>query len=181
TFLGSDIDKDGGKLILVAGTPKATENDDERMLRALRRVADVDLPLPVRIGVHRGPVFAGDVGPPYRRTYTVMGDTVNLAARLMAAAEPGQILTTAAVLDHSRGFEAEPLPPLQVKGKRAPVSAFSVGRAVSRGRRRGHGAADRYRLPLVGRDSELALIDGLLDSARDGRGGVVVIVGPAGI
>ncbi|MDP9295823.1 MAG: adenylate/guanylate cyclase domain-containing protein, partial [Actinomycetota bacterium] len=77
TFLGSDIDRDGGKLILVAGTPRATENDDERMLRALRRVADADLRLPIRIGVNRGAVFAGDIGPAYRRTYTVMGDTVN--------------------------------------------------------------------------------------------------------
>ncbi|MDQ1466732.1 MAG: hypothetical protein QOH10_1147 [Actinomycetota bacterium] len=180
-LLTTDVDQDGGKIVLTAGAPRAHGDDEERMLDVARRIIDARTEIPVRIGVHRGPVFAGDVGPPYRRTYTVMGDTVNLAARLMAAADPGQILTTAAVLDHSRGFEAEPLPPLQVKGKRAPVSAFSVGRAVSRGRRRGHGAADRYRLPLVGRDSELALIDGLLDSARDGRGGVVVIVGPAGI
>ena len=44
---------------------------------------------PIRIGVNRGSVFVGEVGPPYRRTFTVMGDAVNLAARLMAKAETG--------------------------------------------------------------------------------------------
>ena len=86
---------DGGKLILTAGAPKATGDDEERMLLALRKIVDSRSSLPIRIGVHRGSVFAGDIGPPYRRTYTVMGDAVNLAARLMAKAEPGQIYATA--------------------------------------------------------------------------------------
>ena len=60
------------------------------MLLALRKIVETELPIPVRIGVHRGSVFAGDIGPLYRRTYTVMGDAVNLSARLMAKAEPGR-------------------------------------------------------------------------------------------
>ena len=78
TFLGSDVDADGGKLILTAGAPKVIGDDEERMLLALRRIVETDLPIPIRIGVHRGSVFAGDIGPFYRRTYTVMGDAVNL-------------------------------------------------------------------------------------------------------
>ena len=42
----------------------------------------------IRIGVNKGPVFVGDIGPRFRRTFTVMGDAVNLAARVMAKAEP---------------------------------------------------------------------------------------------
>ena len=85
TFLGSDLDADGGKLILTAGAPKATGDDEERMLLALRRIVETDIPIPIRVGVHRGYVFAGDIGPFFRRTYTVMGDAVNLSARLMAS------------------------------------------------------------------------------------------------
>ena len=53
-------------------------DDEERMLLALQKIGASDPALPLRIGVHRGAVFAGDIGPAYRRTYTVMGDAVNL-------------------------------------------------------------------------------------------------------
>ena len=101
-FLASDVDADGGKLIMTAGAPKASLDGEERMLLALRRIVDVGSAIPFRIGVNRGPVFAGDVGPRYRRTYTVMGDAVNLAARVMAKAHPGQVLATGSILDAVR-------------------------------------------------------------------------------
>ncbi|TMG83928.1 MAG: adenylate/guanylate cyclase domain-containing protein, partial [Betaproteobacteria bacterium] len=132
SFLASDVDADGGKLILTGGAPKITGNDEERMLLALTRIAASDLPLPIRIGVHRGAVFAGDIGPKYRRTYTVMGDAVNLTARLMAKAEPGKIYATGDVLERSTTqFETTKLEPFVVKGKAEPVQAWSVGRAQS--------------------------------------------------
>ena len=91
TFLASDIDADGGKIILVAGVPSVQEDDEGRVLRAARRIADHAGTLPVRIGVNQGHVFVGEIGTEFRATYTIMGDTVNLAARLMAAAAPGEI------------------------------------------------------------------------------------------
>ena len=136
TFLGTDVDHDGGKIILVSGAPRRVGDDEERILMALREVVDSDLPLPLRIGVNTGPVFVGDVGPSYRRTFTVMGDTVNLAARLMAKASPGQVLATQEVLDRSlRSFVTDPLPPFMVKGKRRPVTAFAIGDATRTARR----------------------------------------------
>jgi class 3 adenylate cyclase len=108
SLLASDVDADGGKLILTAGAPSIAGDDEERMLLALRGIVDADLSIPIRIGVHRGSVFAGDIGPFYRRTYTVMGDAVNLSARLMAKAEPGHIYATADVIDRSRIRSSRP-------------------------------------------------------------------------
>jgi class 3 adenylate cyclase len=113
-FLGSDVDADGGKISLTAGAPTVSGNDEERMLFALRWITQTVMRIPVRIGVNRGAVFAGDIGPSYRRTYTVMGDAVNLAARIMAKAEPGQVYATADVLERSNTTfdttELEPFP-----------------------------------------------------------------------
>lgn len=175
-FLGSDVDADGGKLILSAGVPKMVGDDEERMLLALRRIAEADRRLPIRIGVNRGAVFSGDVGPPYRRTYTVMGDAVNLAARLMAKAAPGQILATAGVLEHSSTrFTTVELEPFSVKGKAKPVHARAVGQPTARPRRT---AVES--LPLTGRDEELRLLTDALEGARAGRRQAVVVRGEAG-
>jgi class 3 adenylate cyclase/tetratricopeptide (TPR) repeat protein len=177
TFLGTDIDHDGGKIILVAGAPAAMGDDEERMLLTVRTIMDAEPPIPIRIGVNKGPVFAGDIGPRYRRTYTIMGDAVNLAARVMAKALPGQILATASVLDASNLlFTTEALEPFLVKGKALPVRAWSVG-AIEGPR---HHAEER-RLPLVGRDDELAAFSRALGDLRQGHGSVVELVGNPGI
>ena len=150
TFLGTDVDRDGGKLILVAGAPTASGDDEARMLAALREVQAAELRIPIRVGVNTGPVFAGDIGPSYRRTYTVMGDAVNLAARVMGKAEPGQILAAQSVLDAcSVTFETTELDPFMVKGKTLPVYASVIGRPLG-----AKSTADERELPMVGRDFE---------------------------
>jgi tetratricopeptide (TPR) repeat protein len=178
SFLASDVDHDGGKLILTAGAPKVTGDDEERMLLALRKIVEAKHTIPIRIGVHRGSVFAGDIGPFYRRTYTVMGDAVNLSARLMAKAEPGHIYATADVLDRSNTlFATTELAPFAVKGKTHPVRAWSVGRAIGSRTRQ----VSVQQLSLIGRDRELKLLHEALDDARRGAGRVVEIVGEAGV
>ena len=101
-FLDSDISSDGGKIRLSAGAPRAVGDDDERMLLTLREIIEADLPMPVQAGVNRGPVFTGEVGPAYRRWYAVMGDTVNLAARLMGKAPAGHLFATRDVLRYAK-------------------------------------------------------------------------------
>ena len=178
-FLSSDVDADGGKIILTSGAPRVIDDDEERMLLALRQIIEHATPLQVRIGVHRGGVFAGDIGPPYRRTYSVMGDAVNLAARLMARAPAGAIYATAGVLERSlTRFTTTKLEPFAVKGKREPVQAWSVGPVVGRGR---SDAVAQHAMPLVGRHAEMAVLIEALAAAGAGRGTLVAITGEPGI
>ncbi|HJT37274.1 MAG TPA: AAA family ATPase, partial [Actinomycetota bacterium] len=176
-FLASDIDRDGGKIILAAGAPVGSGNDEERTLLALRQIVEGQRRIPVRIGVNTGYVFAGDIGTSYRRTYTVMGDAVNLAARVMAKAQPGQVLATEAVLKGSRTrFSTTPLEPFMVKGKAKPVQAYSIGPVSS-----AVSVASENRVPLIGRDEELSTLLHALERARAGRGVLVEIIAEAGM
>lgn len=177
TFLATDIDKDGGKVILVGGVPKTQEDDDGRLLRTLRSIAASGTRLPLKIGVNRGHVFAGEVGVERRATFTVMGDTVNLAARLMAAAPPGELYATPDVLDRSRTqFATVALEPFLVRGKADPVQAYSVGREIGN-----RAIGVRNELLFVGRAPQLALLADAIADVHTGRGGVVTILGGTGV
>ena len=177
TFLATDIDEDGGKVVLATGLPSTGADDEGRMVRCLRRIADRGLPLPIQVGVNRGHVFVGEVGMAYRSTFSVMGDTVNTAARLMAAAPPGAVYASAAVLERSHtAFATTALPPLHVKGKAAPLRAVAVGAEV------GHQApSEDGVLPFVGRLAEREALRHHLDEVTAGRGGAVVVEGEAGV
>ena len=176
TWLESDIDIDGGKLYLTAGAPSSTGADEERMLRALRAILDSESALTLRAGVHRGPAFAGDIGASTRRTYAVMGDTVNLAARLTARAEPGEILATGEVLERSRTRFETVAQPFLVKGKERAITAYGVGART--------GVAEEERaqeLPVIGREQELVELRAAVDAARLRQGQVAELVGEPGI
>ncbi len=177
--LGSDCEIGGVKFLLAAGAPKATLHDEERMLRTLRAVQDAAIGSTIRVrsGATRGHVLAGDFGASGRRYYTILGDAVNLAARLMSKAEPGQLITIDPVLERSpTAFAIDRLPPVTLKGKSKPVAPIAVGPVV------GVERVDWARfLPLVGRQAELSLLIERLGELRDGRGGVIEIVGGSGI
>ena len=120
-LLCADGEADGGKLMLVAGAPRAVGDEEERMLLTLRAIADGGGSLPLQLGVNRGRAFTGDIGPDYRKTYTAMGDVTNLAARLAAKAPAGGIYATAGVLDRSAlRFELHPHPAAHAQGQGAP-------------------------------------------------------------
>ena len=145
------------------------------MLRALRAILDADSALTLRAGVNRGPAFAGDIGASARRSYTVMGDIVNLAARLAARAEPREILATGEVLERSRTrFETVPQPFL-VKGKERAITAYSVGALVGVAEEEQGQELAARRSRAGGRRAPAAL-----DAARLRQGQVAELVGEPG-
>ncbi|MBV9486403.1 MAG: AAA family ATPase, partial [Frankiaceae bacterium] len=175
--LSTDLCEDGGKIIVISGAPRAVGDDEARVLSTVRRVVRPGGRLFLRAGVNSGAVFAGDYGPHYRRVYSVTGDCVNLAARLMAKAGAGQIIAMPAVIAKSRtSFETTRMLPFHVKGKSDPIEALLVGdlKHVS-----GVGRTDQ--IPLIGRDTELAQLLDLAAAAAEGRGSVVEVVGAPGI
>jgi class 3 adenylate cyclase/tetratricopeptide (TPR) repeat protein len=176
TFFETDINRDGGKIMLTAGAPRSADHDEDRMLRVARLVLDRADRVPLRIGINRGRVFSGDFGPQFRRTYSVKGDAINLAARVMGKAAPGQALATVDVLEHATEvYRTTDLAPFMVKGKSMPVRAAVVGTLL--------GARDHERLnvPLIGRDEEMAVLRGTLADVRSGAGRLVELVGEPGI
>jgi class 3 adenylate cyclase/tetratricopeptide (TPR) repeat protein len=180
TFLESDIDRDGGKIILVSGAPQTFGDDEERMLRTVRAIIDEGLPLPVRIGVSQGRVFTGQVGASFRRTYTVLGDTAALAARLMARAREDEIwVSFEAFARGGRSFEATELEPFLVKGKAEPVHAVVLGGLASEPTRPDTGAHEK--LPFVDRERERAVLAASVAPVRMGFGTLVELVGEPGI
>ena len=178
TFLESDINRDGGKIMLVCGAPGRGENVEDRIVRAVREIIDRAGVLPLRGGVNAGRVFSADFGPTFRRTYSVKGDAINVAARVMGKAAPGQVLATSAILTRVRGgIVTEVVAPLRVKGKTRPIEAALV---VST-RRAGvdHERPDDTE-QLIGREPEMAVLATALGEARAGRGQYVEVVAPAG-
>jgi class 3 adenylate cyclase/tetratricopeptide (TPR) repeat protein len=178
TFLESDIDRNGGRIILVAGAPQTAGDDEARLLRTLRAVLDAPHPLPLQIGANRGRVFTGQVGAEFRRTYTVLGDTAALAARLMARAGDDQLLAADAIYDRASGhFQATPLEPFQVKGKAEAVQAYAI-EAFADSPVQGPA---RPRLPFVDRERERAVLNAAVAPVRLGFGSLVELVGEPGL
>lgn len=129
----------GDGAMAVFGAPISKGNDAANAVRAgieiQRLVLQLNVDsvarkwpeLRVGVGINTGIVTAGNIGSPRRLDYTVVGDTVNVAARLMANAAGWQVLiseSTAKTLGPE--IQLEPLAPLSVKGKSQPLSVFSV-------------------------------------------------------
>jgi class 3 adenylate cyclase len=193
-YEGTIAQLQGDAMLAFFGAPVAHEDDPERaVLAALDMVdsvmefarqlkVDRGLDFAIRAGIDSGPVVVGNVGTDLRYEYTALGDAVNVAARLQAAAEPGAVLVTESTYRLlGNQFEGEDLGELDLKGKSEPVRALRIaGRRETPGRRRGLESIG-ISSPMVGRDAPLATLLGLLDRTRAGRGRVGFIVGEPGI
>jgi class 3 adenylate cyclase len=175
-FNVTDVSKGAIKVLLSAGAPSSTGHDEEQTLRLVREVMDEPGVIPMRVGVHSGRVFTGDFGPPYRRTYAVLGDAINTAARVMTQAAAGQVLATEEVLDRSRTtFETTPIEPVHVKGKAEPIRPSLMGAITGRREER---ITDT---PFVGREREVAALRTVVAEVEAGHSWMVEVGGPSGI
>jgi class 3 adenylate cyclase/tetratricopeptide (TPR) repeat protein len=174
----------GSYLYAAFGAPLAHEDDAVRAgsaaleLRALTPM--LDFITHVQIGISQGRMRTGAYGGTTRRTYGVLGDEVNLAARLMQAAAPGQILMSRVARQATgEAFAWESLPDMRVKGKAEPVTIFSL--VGPKARRAIRLQEPEYALPMVGRDAELALIREKMELAVKGHGQIIGISAEAGM
>jgi adenylate cyclase len=184
TLVDLNIGDKGSYLYINFGAPLSHEDNADRAAAtalALRnQPAELDFLEPVQIGISQGRMRAGAYGGANHRTYGVLGDAVNLAARLMMAAQPGQILVSEEAQRSLSGrFALEQLPPIRVKGKGQPVTLFAL--TEMRQAAGFHLKAPDYGLPMVGRQAELALARQKLALAAGGVGQVVGVTGEAGL
>jgi class 3 adenylate cyclase/tetratricopeptide (TPR) repeat protein len=183
----------GDAVMAVFGIPAASERDPEHAIRAALEVRDglADLNdtlegrhgirLALRIGINTGLVLVAHLGR--EGDFTVTGDTVNLASRLEGAAPVGSVLISHDTYRHVRGvFRVQPLAPIQVKGKAEPIQVYIVERAKPRAFRMGTRGVEGIETRMIGRESELKrLQDTLCAAMEDGEGGMITIVGEAGV
>ncbi|HNB50437.1 MAG TPA: tetratricopeptide repeat protein [Anaerolineales bacterium] len=173
-----DMGDKGSKYIVVFGAPIAHEDDVERALQCALDLQEIE-GFPVRIGINSGFVYCGLVGSPLRQEYTVMGDVVNLSARLMQASKPGQILIGAETYVGGDGFTWISHPAIQVKGKSEPIAIHELKGKKSRQTIRLQ--EPQYNLPMVGRVDELRLAQRVIRRVLEGRGQILGITAEAGM
>ncbi|MFB3737500.1 MAG: adenylate/guanylate cyclase domain-containing protein [Candidatus Velamenicoccus archaeovorus] len=186
---GATVEKFIGDAVMaVFGIPIAHEDDALRAARAtvemreaVERLSgdlerELDVSLVARIGVNTGEVVAGD---PSAGQALVTGDTVNVAARLEQAAQPGHILIGADTYRLIRdAVVAEPVAPLALKGKSDTIPAFALARVIPGAT----GHARHLESPMVGRVGEATLLRQAFERAvRDRACQLFTVLGPAGV
>jgi class 3 adenylate cyclase/tetratricopeptide (TPR) repeat protein len=172
----------GAYLYGVFGSPLAHEDDAARAAAAaleLRDLPKVTAITEIQIGITYGRLRSGMYGHGHRQAFTCLGDAVNLAARLMSQARNGEIFVSAAVHDAVHdGFAWTALEPLALKGKRERVRCYALTGSVRHAER---GDAKAAALPMIGRSTELDLLESRLDAAMAGTGSVAGIAAEAGM
>ncbi|MEM7033713.1 MAG: tetratricopeptide repeat protein, partial [Chloroflexota bacterium] len=173
----------GSYLYTAFGAPIAHEDDSVRAVRAALELQsppdNLNFIEPVQIGISQGKLRTGAYGGTKRRTYGVLGDEVNLAARLMQAAQPGKTLVSSDVMRTAGdNFDWHELDPMTVKGKAMPITTYEVSGIKTRQSHRLQ--TQNYVLPIVGREDELATVKEKLQLALGGQGQVIGVTGGAG-
>ena len=185
----------GDGILALFGALDALEDAPQRAIRASvaihKGIADFNEkmkdehripPILLRIGINTGTVVIGTVGIDLRVQFTLVGDTINMASRMEALAEPGTTYVTEETYRLTKGlFHFQPLGKKMVKGKEEPISVYKVLSAKEDVYRPRLGSERRIYSRMVGRDSELNRLELQVMKAINGQGSVVNIIGEAGI
>ncbi len=129
----------GDELMIVYGAPISAKDDTQRAVATAvemqkqishlnkERAKRKDMPISAGIGINRGIVVSGNIGSRDMMDYTVIGDTVNLGARLCSAAGPGEILVSSSVWKETQKHHSyKRLEPIKVKGKKEKVDVYRI-------------------------------------------------------
>ena len=129
----------GDELMIVYGAPISADDDTNRAVETAvemqeqitrlnkNRKKRKEAPIMVGIGINRGIVVSGNIGSRDMMDYTVIGDAVNLGARLCSAASPGEILVSPTVWKETKKqFSYKELEPIKVKGKKIKVGVYRI-------------------------------------------------------
>ena len=183
----------GDGIVALFGAPLAHEDHAVRagyaalrMQETVKRYAESvrrteGIPIQIRVGLNSGEVVVRSIGSDLRMDYTVVGHTMNVAARLEQMAVPGSILVSADTLMLAEGYvQVKPLGPTKIKGLEFPLEVYEVTGAGTV-RSRMEAAAARGLTRFVGREAELEALNRALEKARAGRGQVVALVGEPGV
>jgi adenylate cyclase len=182
----------GDAVLAVFGAPVAHEDDPERALCAALDIeagaVDLDTDwarklgqaIKLHIGIHTGPVVAGNLGEASAGAYAVTGDTVNTTARLLAAASGSMLVseTTYALTKHRFAF-AEPRQ-LKLRGKAEPVIVHRLLGKLDEPRTARGLTAHGLMTGMVGRGDELKQLLAAFERTERGRAQIVSVVGEAG-
>ncbi len=168
------------------GAPVALEDHAIRACRAALDMRDRALHIgdegvQTHVGVHTGMVLLRSVNTDLFMEYDTAGWTVHMAARMGEMAEPGEIRLTEATAEHLEGFASlKPLGLAQIRGVKKGIASFLL-MGMSDDRSRWDARRTRGLNRFVGRDDEIRALGTAIESARDGRGGFIVVRGEAGI
>ncbi len=174
----------GSYLYAAFGAPFAHEDDAKRAGSAALELRDLATKLDflrgIRIGITQGSMRTGAYGGTMHRTYGVLGDATNLAARLMQAATPDQIVVTQRVQEMlAEDFTWERLPELHVKGRSEPITAYNL--LAVKIRPALTLLQSQHELPLVGRQAEMTLVGEKMERVAQGAGQIIGITAEAGM
>jgi predicted ATPase/class 3 adenylate cyclase len=180
----------GDAVMAIFGVPQAHEDDPVRAIKAAREIHrfvesispqyedKIGQPLQMHTGINTGLVVTGELNLG-KGIHGVVGDTINVAARISSAANPGEILVDHATYTRTEGyFRFENLEPIQLKGKTKAVQVYRFLSTKKQPQKihRLHG----LRAELIGRKAEMAQLSDAVENLSQGKASFFSIIGAAG-